>query len=76
MSTKTLTITEKAYEILFRNKKENESFSKLIMRIFGKDKGFKDFFGIISKEEAEELRKESKKTWEEIDKAFDERRNW
>lgn len=63
MVTKTLTIMEDAYRILLDNKLENESFSGEIRRIFSKKKTkkLKDFFGIISTEEGEEMIKDLEK---------------
>jgi predicted CopG family antitoxin len=55
MATKTLTITEDAYESLKRMKLENESFSRTILRIAGR-KSIRDFVGILSPESATELR--------------------
>ena len=53
MATKTLTITEDAYDLLVENKMESESFSEEIRRLLSKRKRRKlsDFFGILSKEE-------------------------
>ena len=56
MSTKTLTITEDAYESLKRLKTENESFSKTILRITGK-RPLREFFGILSEESGKEFEK-------------------
>lgn len=70
MSTKTLTITEDAYESLKRLKTENESFSKTILRITGK-RPLSDFVGILSPESADELErniKESRKRHLELHK--------
>ncbi len=63
MVKKTLTIMEDAYRILLDNKLENESFSGEIRRIFSKKKTkkLKDFFGIISTEEGEEMIKDLEK---------------
>ena len=57
MATKTLTITEDAYDLLAQNKLENESFSQEIRRVLAKrqKKSLLDFFGILSKEEGQEL---------------------
>lgn len=54
MSTKTISITEDAYERLNHRKKERESFSDVIKRITGK-KSLADFAGILSEKEASEL---------------------
>ena len=54
MATKTVTVTEEAYNRLARLKKENESFSDVINRVTGRVK-LSDFFGILSKESADKL---------------------
>lgn len=53
MVTKTLTITEEAYNVLKGNKLREESFSQGIIRLLKQKKKKKllDFFGIISEEE-------------------------
>lgn len=56
MATKTISITEEAYKRLANLKKENESFSEIIVRVTGRA-NLKDFFGILSKESGEELEK-------------------
>ncbi len=57
MATKTLTITEDAYNLLAQSKQEGESFSGEIRRIFSKKKvrNLMDFFGVLSYEEGEEM---------------------
>ena len=60
MATKNISITEEAYKILERNKKENDSFSRVIVREMGKKGNFKklrEFYGILSKEAGEALEK-------------------
>lgn len=52
MATKTLTITEEAYNALNLKKESEESFSKVILRLSGK-KRLSDFFGSISEESAD-----------------------
>ena len=61
MSTKTITVTEEAYNRLAQLKKERESFSETINRITGKVK-LSNFHGIISKEFADELEKNIKES--------------
>ena len=78
MATKNISITTEAYERLARLKKEKESFSEIITRITRKAK-LDDFFGVISKESADEikenikdLREINKKTWLEKMKQISE----
>ena len=63
MSTKTLTIMEDAYRLLADNKLEDESFSEEIRRVFSKKKTKKliDFFGILSKETGEAMKRDLKR---------------
>lgn len=59
MATKTISITENAYNQLANLKKENESFSLVIQRITnneGKTK-LKELFGILKEEAGEEFEK-------------------
>ena len=68
MATKTLTITESAYEKLAREKKENESFSMVIERKF-KNYNLLNMAGALSKESAialEKTIKENRKKYHEI----------
>lgn len=51
MSTKTITVTEDAYEALSSLKQPRESFSDTILRV-SKRKPLIDFFGVISRESA------------------------
>lgn len=57
MATKTLTITEDAYNLLANNKLDDESFSEEIRRIMTKKRArpLSDFFGILSEEEGEDI---------------------
>ena len=59
MATKTISITEDAYEILSSRKEESESFSKVIVKLSGRKK-LASFFGVISEESANALEKEIK----------------
>lgn len=54
MGTKTVSLSDDAYERLKRLKKENESFSDVVRRVTGKIK-LRDFHGILKEEAAEEL---------------------
>ncbi|MDP3699141.1 MAG: antitoxin VapB family protein [Nanoarchaeota archaeon] len=55
MATKTLTITEDAYERLLKMKEKNESFSEVIVKHFPK-RSLSELIGILTHKEAEELR--------------------
>ncbi len=55
MATKTVSLSEDAYDRLKRHKKENESFSDLVKRICS-DVKLENYYGILSDEEASELR--------------------
>lgn len=59
MATKTITVTEDAYEVLKSLKDTGESFSKTIKRLAGK-KSLIDFAGILTNEEADELERNIK----------------
>lgn len=56
MATKTLTITEDAYERLAMMKEETESFSEVISRITGKV-SLLSVAGLLTEKEADELEK-------------------
>ena len=57
MATKTISITEEAYERLSAKKHEKESFSEVITRITNKI-NILDFAGILDKNESEVLSKD------------------
>lgn len=60
MATKNISITEEAYKILERNKRENDSFSKVIVREMGKKGNFdklREFYGVLSKETGDAFEK-------------------
>lgn len=56
MPTRTISITEEAYERLKVQKEKNESFTDVINRMTGK-KSIMELAGILSKEEGEKLEK-------------------
>ncbi len=55
MATKTITITEEAYERLAMKKEINDSFSDVINKITGRTSIF-DLVGILSSKEADEMK--------------------
>ena len=59
MATKTLTITEEAYNLLKNVKKDSESFTDAIVRVAKKD-ALQKLVGILSIGEAERMRKHIK----------------
>ncbi len=67
MATKTITITEEAYEKLKMRKKENESFSEVINRVMPYT-DWRDFIGIFSETSALKLEKSIKKSRRETEK--------
>lgn len=60
MATKTLTITEDAYERLHAMKEESESFSEVIRRLTCKVR-LTDFAGILSDEETRKVKERIRK---------------
>ena len=61
MGTRTLTVTEEAYERLASIKKEGESFSEVINRMTGR-RDIMDFFGVLSEDAAVELERNIKES--------------
>lgn len=76
MATKTLTITEDAYERLAMHKEKNDSFSDVIVKHFPMH-SLAELIGILSPKEAEEIkihlkerRKASRERMDRIAKRF------
>jgi predicted CopG family antitoxin len=65
MGTKTISITEEAYEALLREKTSKESFTETILRITKKSGKIADCFGTwkMTDEEEEASRSELSKMW-------------
>ena len=65
MATKTISITQKAYEALRREKKTKESFTDTILRITKKSGKLTDCFGTwkMTDEEEETIRNELSEGW-------------
>jgi predicted CopG family antitoxin len=66
MATKTISITEEAYEALLREKTDKESFTETILRITKKSGKLSDSFGAwkMTDEEAEKMRSDLDKGWQ------------
>ena len=66
MGTKTITVTEEAYDKIAREKKEGESFSELFLRI-GRDKGtLAECLGLWS-----DIPDEKMKVFDDIERSWD-----
>jgi predicted CopG family antitoxin len=65
MATKTISITQKAYEALLREKKTKESFTDTILRITKKSGKLTDCFGTwkMTDKEEETIRNELSEGW-------------
>jgi predicted CopG family antitoxin len=68
MATKTISITQKAYEALLKEKKNNESFTETILRITKKSNKIADCFGALkmSNDEEEAFRRELSQGWQVV----------
>ncbi len=66
MPTKTITITENAYNLLKRKKRPQESFSELITRVFGEKSSILDLYGAWNgtEEEWDLILKGIKNAWQ------------
>ena len=65
MGTKSLTITEEAYERLKEHKREGESFTETILRLTGEDRDVLKGFGSMS--DVEGFREAVESTREDLD---------
>ena len=74
MATKTISITEEAYDILNSKKEKTESFSEAIVKLSGKRK-LSSFFGVLSERSGRELEEEIKKSRKKHRKLHLERLN-
>ncbi len=73
MATKTINLTTEAYERLKAAKKENESFSKVVVRSFPK-RDLKELANIFTKEEVDRIRDAIRKRREISRKLSEEKR--
>jgi predicted CopG family antitoxin len=71
MGTKSLTITEEAYERLREHKREGESFTETILRLTGDDRDVLKGFGMMS--DVEGFRDAVEETRDELDGDLRER---
>ncbi len=70
MATKSITVTNEAYERLASYKEENESFSDVINKL-AKKNSLLDLVGILSKKEANEVEKHVKDLRKRLRKRLD-----
>ena len=71
MGTKSLTITEEAYNRLKEHKREEESFTDTILRLTGSDRDLMKGFGVM--EDVEGFREVVEETRETVDADIRER---
>ncbi|SIR72493.1 Predicted antitoxin, CopG family [Haladaptatus litoreus] len=75
MSSKNITLKEEAYESLKAHKRDDESFSDVVLRLSGKNKDIWKGFGMLSDEEADAVRGHVEDVRDQIDEDFTERRD-
>lgn len=75
MGTKTISLTEEAYEKLRAAKKEGESFSDVVERI-APGVRLEEYWGVLDDETAEDLRgavEDTRREWTAVDRARGDR---
>jgi len=75
MTVKTITVTEDAYEALKRMKAENESFSKVILRVTKSKESVEKYFGALDKTDARRLERKVKAFRKKVDSDYEARKH-
>ncbi|WP_049971254.1 antitoxin VapB family protein [Haladaptatus cibarius] len=75
MSSKNITLKEEAYESLKSHKRDDESFSDVVLRLSGANKDVMKGFGMLSDEEADDLREHVEDVREQFNEDFTEGRD-
>jgi predicted CopG family antitoxin len=74
MATKTITVTEDAYEAMARRKREGESFSGLFLRLTGRGSNISDFLGAWKMDDRDLTAFEDiRRSWEDGDRMLKRR---
>ncbi|MBN1330385.1 MAG: antitoxin VapB family protein [Candidatus Heimdallarchaeota archaeon] len=74
METKSIDLSDEAYKKLLMLKKENESFSELILRLT-KTETLRDFIGLLSEETCEKIERNIEENREKRSKTFSNKIN-